>query len=377
MYPIFIIYIILPVIFLWRSRIAKEGEWNNGFLSLEQSKALQGICVIIIVIHHISQKVFADQEISALVRSGMSPFANMGAFLTSVFFFFNGYGLYKSYINKPGYLDHFLKKRLIAPLVAYYVTGWAFLVIRLALGEEMGRKLFVLYLTEIVHCSPYSWYIVILMIFYVVFYLVFKYAKNERSAITLFTIIVLAYIAIALFVPKNDYFIRGEWWYNSIIMMPLGMWLARREDKIIDHVKRNYNKYLVIHLIPAFPAFRLSYLILKKIGYFSDSIPNGIICKLISLSAQTLAIYVFIACILLISMNISIGNKVLAFLGKYTLEIYLIHGIFVELYDHDFVGIAPSPFPIEKVSLYALAVIASTIPLALLLKKLEKVVTGK
>ena len=374
---IFFIYFILPVILFWGSRIAEEGKWNDGFLSLEQTKAFQGICVVAIGVHHISQKVFANREVAVFIRNMLSPFVNIGVFLTAVFFFFNGYGLYKSYINKPGYLDNFLRKRLVAPVVAYYVTGWIFLAIRVLVGEEMGRKLFLLQLTGVVHSSPYSWYIVVLLIFYVAFYLVFKRAKNERSAVTLFTIIVFAYIAISLFIPRNDYFIRGEWWYNSVFMLPLGMLFARNEGRIIDHVKRHYAVYLVIHLIFAYPAFRLSYFVYKKLGYFSASIPNGVIYKFLSLSAQMLALYVFIACIILIGMNIRIGNKVLAFLGKYTLEIYLIHGIFVELYDHDFAGIAPSPLPIEKVSFYALAVIASTLPLALLLKKLEKVVAGK
>ena len=377
MHPIFYIYIFLPVILFWGSRIVKEGTWNEAFLSIEQSKAFQGFCVIVIAVHHISQKVFADHEVSAFVRTGLSPFVNLGVFMTAVFFFFNGYGLYKSYINKPGYLDNFLKKRLIPPLVAYYVTGWAFLALRLGLGEKMSKKLFLLYLTGIVHCSPYSWYIVILLIFYVVFYLVFKHAKNERSAVTVFTGIVLAYMAISLFVPRNDYFIRGEWWYNSVFMMPLGMLVAGNENRIVEKVKRNYGKYLFFHIALTYPALGLSYYALDKLGYFSASIPNGVTFKLICLLTQMLAIYLVVSAALFIGMNLRIGNRVLAALGKYTLEIYLIHGIFVELYDHDFVGIAPSPLPIESVALYALAVIASTIPLAILLKKLEKGVYGR
>lgn len=377
MQPIFFIYIILPVILFWGSGIAKEGKWNEGFLSIEQSKAFQGICVIAIAVHHISQKIFADGDVSAFIRTMLSPFVNIGVLLTAVFFFFNGYGLYKSYINKPGYLDNFLKKRMIPPIVAYFVTGWAFLATRCFIGEKMSLKLFLAYLTGIVHCSPYSWYIVILLIFYVVFYLAFKYAKTERMAVVLFTGCVLTYIVISLFIPRNDYFIRGEWWYNSVFMMPFGMAIARNENRILNHVKRNYGKYLIVHLVLIYPALRLSFMTLKKLGYFSASVPNGVMCKLISLLTQMFAIYLVVVCVLLIGMNLSIGNRVLAFLGKYTLEIYLIHGLFVELYDHDFVGIAPSPLPIESVSLYALAVIASTIPLAVVLKKLDMTVTEK
>ena len=170
---IFLIYIILPMLLLYRSSVFSKGQWNDGFLSLSQSKALQGICVLLIVFHHISQKIYVRQDLPQLISHSLDPFVNAGFLLTAVFFFFNGYGLYKSYTSKPGYLDHFLSKRLTAALVAYYVTGLIFFALRLSLGEKIGKKLIILYLSGLVHCSPYSWYIVILILFYVVFYLVF------------------------------------------------------------------------------------------------------------------------------------------------------------------------------------------------------------
>jgi len=373
---IFSIYIILPIILFYGSAVSSRGQWNDGFLSLPQSKALQGMCVLLIVFHHISQKIYVRQDLPQLITHSLDPFVNAGFLLTAVFFFFNGYGLYKSYTSKPGYLDHFLSKRLTAPLVAYYMTGLIFFALRLALGEKIGKKLIILYMSGLVHCSPYSWYIVILILFYVVFYLVFKRAKDVRSATVIFSVIVLAYMILGLFIPRNSYFLRGEWWYNSVFMMPLGMFFAGSEDRIISHVKRNYGKYLAVHLVLVFPVFKLSEFVIQRFGYFNDSIPYGTMCKAISLLSHMLCVYMFIALILLTSMKIKIGNRVLAFLGKYTLEIYLIHGILVEVFDHDFVGIAPSPIPVSSPFLYILCVIIATLPVSLLLKKIENWVGG-
>ncbi len=373
---IFSIYIILPIILFYGSAVSSRGQWNDGFLSLSQSKALQGMCVLLIVFHHISQKIYVRQDLPQLITHSLDPFVNAGFLLTAVFFFFNGYGLYKSYTSKPGYLDHFLSKRLSAPLVAYYVTGLIFFALRLGLGEKIGKKLIILYLSGLVHCSPYSWYIVILILFYVVFYLVFKRAKDVRSAIVIFSVIVLAYMILGLFIPRNSYFLRGEWWYNSVFMMPLGMFFAGSEDRIISHVKRNYGKYLAVHLVLVFPVFKLSEFVIQHFGYFNDSIPYGTMCKAMSLLSHMLCVYMFMALILLVSMKIKIGNRALAFLGKYTLEIYLIHGILVEVFDHDFVGIAPSPIPVSSPFLYILCVIIATLPVSLLLKKVENLVGG-
>ena len=369
---IFSIYIILPIILFYGSAVSSRGQWNDGFLSLSQSKALQGMCVLLIVFHHISQKIYVRQDLPQLITHSLDPFVNAGFLLTAVFFFFNGYGLYKSYTSKPGYLDHFLSKRLTAPLVAYYMTGLIFFALRLALGEKIGKKLIILYMSGLVHCSPYSWYIVILILFYVVFYLVFKRAKDARSATIIFSLLVLAYMILGLFVPRNNYFLRGEWWYDSVFMMPLGMIFAGSEEKIISHVKRNYGRYLLIHLFLIVPMFMFSKLTINRFGFFNDSIPYGTMCKLVSLLPRILCVYLFIALILLVSMKIRIGNKTLAFLGKYTLEIYLIHGILVEVFDHDFVGIAPSPIPIHNAFLYAILVVLVTLPAAILLKFIER-----
>ena len=368
---IFFIYLILPVLLFSGARIAGNSTWNEGFLSLDQSKALQGICILAIVFHHLSQKIYVNQALPDLIRHSLDPFVNIGFLLTSVFFFFNGYGLYKSVTQKSGYLDHFLGKRLQAPLTAYYVTGLVFFALRLLVGDNMGRKTALLYISGLVHCSPYSWYIVILILFYVVFYLVFRHTKNQKSAVVLFTGIVLIYIAVSLFIPRNSYFIRGEWWYNSVFMMPVGMLFARHESIILNHVKRYYKRYLVLHLILFYPAYQLSDYVLKKFGYFSDSIPFGVANKFISLFSQYLVVYLFISSILLLGMKISIGNRVLSFLGKYTLEIYLIHGIFVELFDHDLAGAGPSPLPVSDPLLYILAVILITLPSSIALKVIE------
>ena len=373
---IYSIYIILPIILFYKSAVSARGQWNDGFLSLSQSKALQGICVLLIVFHHLSQKIYTNQDLPELIRHSLDPFVNAGYLLTAVFFFFNGYGLYKSYTSKPGYLDHFLSKRLTAPLVAYYVTGLVFFALRLGLGENIGKKLILLYLSGLVHCSPYSWYIVILILFYVAFYLVFRSAKNIRSATFIFSMIVLAYMILGMLVPRNNYFLRGEWWYDSVFMMPLGMIFAGSEEKIISHVKRNYGRYLLIHLFLIVPMFMFSKLTINRFGFFNDSIPYGTMCKAISLLSHMLCVYMFIALILLISMKVKIGNRALAFLGKYTLEIYLIHGILVEVFDHDFVGIAPSPLPVLNPFLYILCVIIATFPVSLLLKKVESWVGG-
>lgn len=59
-------------------------------------------------------------------------------------------------------------------------------------------------------------------------------------------------------------------------------------------------------------------------------------------------------------------------MGTITLEFYLIHGVFVELFGYSFIDIAPSLYYIRNVALMILVVAIPSIPAALFVKKLDK-----
>ena len=79
----------------------------------------------------------------------------------------------------------------------------------------------------------------------------------------------------------------------------------------------------------------------------------------------------------MVTMKIQIGNKLLAFFGGLTLEFYLIHGLFVELFGYSFLDITKSLYYIRSVPLYVLVVVACSVPATVLFKLLLKVISGK
>ena len=84
----------------------------------------------------------------------------------------------------------------------------------------------------------------------------------------------------------------------------------------------------------------------------------------------------FVFLVFLLNMKIKIGNKVLKFMGALTLEFYLIHGLFVELFGYDFLEMRPSIHYIRNVALYLLVVIALSVPAAVLLQKVHNLILG-
>ena len=84
-----------------------------------------------------------------------------------------------------------------------------------------------------------------------------------------------------------------------------------------------------------------------------------------------LASCAFVFFVFMVGMKIKIGNKFLAFMGGLTLEFYLIHGLFVELFGFNFMDSVKSLYYIKNVALYTIAVFALGLVSAIVLKLLH------
>ena len=375
---IYSVYFILPLIFFWRAKpVIGRGKWNNEFLSLKQTKALQGFLAICIMLHHIAQKTCASWLFpKSRIIPGLEIFAPNGYLFVAVFLFFNGYGIYKSYSSKPNYLNGFVKKRILPVVLSLYTTGLIFFIARLILGEKMNGSQMALYLSSIKLCNPNTWYVIVLPFFYLAFYLSFKFFKNKDTAFFTSVLFVVVYMLAATRVDHNDYWIRGEWWYNCVHLFPIGMIFAKFENRIVPHLKRHYLLYLILAFGLFYPLYLRSDYVLNIVSYYGENFNalDKVFRRRICLLSQMYVTCDFVFCFLLLSMKVKIGNKLLDFMGKITLEFYLIHGLFVELFDHEFCSVVPAPLPIKNVFLYVVAVYALGIPSALLLQKLHHII---
>ena len=379
---IYSVYFILPIILLWRAKFVGVKKFNDGFLSLEQSKNIQGFLAVCIMLHHIAQKTAASwiQPKTRIVH-GLDFFVSIGYIMVGLFLFFNGYGVYKSYHTKENYLNGFIRRRILPVVLALYSTTFIFFIARLLVGEKMDAKQVALYLTSIDLCNPNTWYVIVLPFFYLAFYLSFKYIKNDLVATLSTTIFVVLYMLLGTRINHNDYWIRGEWWYNCVHLFPIGILFAKFEDKIVPHLKKFYWAYLVVALCALYPLYIYQSFMGAKYGYYGDNpgiwaVPELVFRRRMSLLGQSFVTVDFVLCVILLSMKLKIGNKFLKFMGTITLEFYLIHGLFVELFGWQFDGGVRSPHHIKYVIVYVIVVFALGIPSAILLKKFHQLILG-
>lgn len=365
-YTVLLVYPVLIVFLCYKAKIYGPGKWNEEFMSLEQSKAFQGFAAICIMLHHCGLKTCsADMEPEYIIH-GLDVFVPVGYLCVSVFLFCSGYGLYKSVKTKENYLNTFWEKRILPIVFTLLVTSFIFAAVRSGRDDNIwfGNP-FTFGGPDTL--NPYSWYVWAFLVFNIGFYFAFRYIKKESVAIAVTTIVVILYMV------HCNLWVYGTWWMNTALLFVVGIVFARHEKSIVERMKRYYVIFIIVTLLITAAAFVLgeyTYSVLPQI----DRITACDMVWYVRLGAQIIAGIGFTIMILLLGLKIRIGNKALKFMGNITLEFYLLHGIFVQIFAYCFLWILLKPvYYIKDVGLYVLVVLLLSLPCAYILKKLSKI----
>lgn len=359
----FVFYGILALILLIGVKPAGKGEWCRDALSLRVSKGLLGFCAVGIMLHHMSQTIyFAGEDPGILMFM-----VDIGVCFVGMFFFFSGYGLYSSLCNKPDYLKGFLRNRLPAILVPFYICNFIFILGSYLAGYQFQKGELLPYLTGAILMNSQMWYIVEVLILYLLFFIVFRLIKNRNVACIVYGALLMLLIAFSLWLghdtttPTQGLWFHGEWWYNTTLMVWVGILFARWEQQILAAIRKFYWPILAIFiLLTAFLYNRTLYMLQNK-GYWYewDGYP-GYEEKWQTLGVQFSFVFAVVITVVILTQKIQFKNKILDFLGGIALELYLIHNLFL-LY-----------MPVSDRGIYIMACYAASILLAVILHMLDK-----
>ncbi len=361
----YLVYFLLGALLFFGAEGRRGKEWNEDYTSLKQTKILLGVMALGVGLHHMAQKTCAPWHQRALIVHGLDVFVPVGYLFVAVFLFCSGLGLYKSWKTKPDYLRGFPRKRILPIVVAFYLSEIIYTAVRFAVGEKMNTAQILWYLSGLRMANYNSWYVIVIPFFYLAFYFAFKYCKREGAAILWVFLFTLAYTALGACVDhQNVWWMRGEWWYNSIILFPLGLLFGRHEARITAFLKKGYWFWLILSFAAIFGLTALYDRADQMWGYYRDgwNSPLKVLFRRGTAASQWLVCLAFVAFCLLLLMKVRLGNKALSLLGGVTLEFYLIHGIFVDLFGYNFADVAKSAVYIKNVPLYMLAVLGCSLP---------------
>lgn len=372
-YITLLIYPIIAAILLFGFKKAKKGEFNEEWNSFSETKAIQGLMALCIVCHHTAQQTCVNWLPSGNIVNGLNVFSDTGFLFVGVFFFWSGYGLFKSFKNKQKYLSGFISKRVVPVLVPYVLVCFLFTLERIyVFKEKMPLWFKITNFTGITIGYYFGWYIQAIVVFYLVFYFAFKYSRYDFDAILYVFAGVLLWVVAGLIIDHNDYFMRGQWWYNSTMLFPFGVLFAKNESKIIEFLKKRFKILVPSSIILFFLSFFFSRFMESIGGYYGEMMgfpfSKKILYRVLTLTPQLLAAVMFTLFLILICMKAEFHNKVLDFLGSHTLEIYLTHAFFLEFLAISYNYKRDSIF-YARPWLLLLVTIILTIPTAVLLKK--------
>ena len=362
-------YVALCVLLFFGVKFCTHKTWNEENMSFYHTKCFLGFCAVIIVFHHISQATCAPWLNPRYIRHGLDIFVTAGYPMVAMFFLCSGYGLYKSAGSKSNFFKRFIPARFIPILIPTTIT---FLVYVFFMYWKKIRFYFDSPFAVNGHNTwhPYIWYVPCILLMYLLFYIGFGLFKKDGIGIAVVSLGIIGYI---IFCIRFRY---GTWWFNTPHMFLIGILVAKYEKRLFEICRKLYVLFLIVTIILCPVLWFLGNNaggIYLSITHHPYNYTYSYICDLVSCIFQVLYTFAFVALFYLLSMKIKIGNPVLAFLGKFTLELYLVHGIFIHMFGYCMIneGIKPI-FYIKNVTLFTLVVLALSIPVSFGISLIDK-----
>lgn len=286
-------------------------SWNGDYWNKSQTKAIQGIMALGIIFHHMAQKTCAPWLPKEYIVHGLDPFLNLGFLFVGIFFFCSGYGLYKSVKSNPEYLKGFIGKHFRPIIFLYILSNVCFYMI----GQTLNN---------------YTWFIYAILYLYLAFYISFKYFKKERNSIIVLTCFIVLYIAVC------EIFVLGPWVYNTVGVFLVGLFVAKYADKTVGFIRNKYELCLIGSIAILIVTFICA---LYSNGMINtmETKPLYHLVRIVTLILQLICATSFSMIFFILNQKIRFNCKPLEFIGGLSLEIYLFHVLYVEMFGYCFV----------------------------------------
>ena len=310
---------------------------EKAFFDRISSKEIQGALAVFIIFHQTVIALDADGKDSGDLRF----FYYYGILAVAFFFFSSGFGLLKRWMTDENYIKGFMRRRIFTVLVPFFICNYIYLTDAL-LNNIASRMHFGF--GEVI-CSFFGiflinnemWFAVEIMILYIAFRLVFAKVKKSLTGIIIMTFVVLAMMTIGLFSGHSDtgvmsYWFKGEWWYNTILMFPIGMLYAYKEEQINRVIRKAFVSILTASGILVVLMDHVHRNLVSRFIYWTEyhGSPNPILDKLAGLGQETLYELVFLIFVVTLMSRVKIGNPVIKFLGKISLEIIMLNYLLID-----------------------------------------------
>lgn len=342
-----IFFVVLAVVCIVSLRPVKTGL-NDSFMSIENTTCVKGIFVLLVFLSHINN-YFTQSEAytsSPLNSAYIIIQSHLGQAIVVMFLFYSGYGVAQS-IAKKGetYVRSMPRRRVLKTLVNFDIAVVVFLIMDIALGTASDYSIPKILLSFIGWDSVgnSNWYIFAILILYFITYISFSLFKgNVKKSLWTVTALTVVYIAVMAF-------FKDPWWFDTVILYPLGMWFSLGKDKITAFFEKKISLYYIF--------FVFCLIVLAFTAIFFDNI----VC-------YEIFMVVFCAAVVLFTLKFNFKSPILSFFGKYLFEIYIFMRVPMIILEH---------FGVDNILVFAPVSFVVTILLSIVFHKLYSLISSK
>lgn len=278
---------------------------NEFFLRIN---SLRGLFALEIIIGHCTRY---DSTL-------LSPLGNFMLISVGFFFFVSGFGLARSYKEKPAYINSFFMHRIVH-LIVIALISWGITSVISQIspvktdfsdipGSVSDLALSLLHKT--------NWYIRELLLLYLFFFIVYRFFKSHRILIISILQIIMC---VFLFITNHT-----RCWFASLACFTLGIILYTYYETIIAYLNSAKGVILSALIFICGTVFSLP-------DYQSRTALTFEIAELISAFFNNIMCIGFIFILILFLLYIKPGNIILSFFTKLSTELYLFQFIFVTI----------------------------------------------
>lgn len=279
-----IIFSVLIIITIFRANYGK----NENYLGKNQTRAIRGICCIIVIMVHI------PGEYSNRIQDLIGSFAFI---CVTLFFMFSAYGLVVSMQKSENYLQTFWKKRVTALVVPMLIVN----CLNVAVNKLSIREIIAI-----------DGFVLMLFLCYILFYSVMKGIKGTLKLKTVLLAVSILAMSVILFLVEKK--IPLTVWPVPAMGFALGALIAVNKESVQRLIDFRSAPIVSLGLCIVVGLF---YLKCKDIYFLGNYI--------IRLLLECCAVWL----ILVISRRIEINGRCIRALGEISYEVYLIHGCII------------------------------------------------
>lgn len=302
--------LLVIVLFSWvciyNLKLAKANDFHRDYIAKDSTGAIKGIFVFLVFMSH-----FIQYYNAAIAFNHPYTLRNyLGQLIVTMFLFYSGYGIYESFKRKGvDYIRAFPKNRFLKTLLHLDLALIPFIVLRLATGRGLTVKGLLLSLIGWDSIGNSNWFMFVILALYILIYLAFiSLHKKPLLAVLATTALTVAFI-FALMPFKEQY------WYSTAICVPLGMIYSYFKEPIEKFVMKNNFCYFAVLTAVA------------VIFYFAYTRNRYFIVYEVRVIAFTLLI-------VLVTMKVSFGNKILSWLGSHVFSVYLLQRVPMMIFEN-------------------------------------------